>query len=177
MKRNFSIIIISIAVCLAATLFIMNVLNGSKQIGIHEGMTAESIVLEQFDGESIEVFEQTNQVTILNIWATWCEPCVRELPDLMDLEEDYRDEGLSVLTLNAQKFERVPENTYDFIREHELTLPVFLDAEGEFFQLYQVQGMPTTLVLDQDHVIVKRIEGEVHYGMLEEIILPLLNES
>ncbi|MDQ0205767.1 TlpA family protein disulfide reductase [Alkalicoccobacillus murimartini] len=177
MKRNVSLIILTVGIGLAAVLLIINLMNGNEtQIGIDEGMQAESIELDLFGGEdSVNVFSGDQEVTILNIWATWCEPCVRELPDLMDLEEDYRDEGLSVHTVNAQKYERVQAHTEEFIEEQNVTLPVFLDKEGAFFQLYQIRGMPTTFVIDSDQTIVERIEGEVTYEMLEEKITPLLN--
>ncbi|MEK4564730.1 TlpA disulfide reductase family protein [Alkalihalobacillus sp. FSL R5-0424] len=177
MKRKLTIFIFIIAICIGAGLLINQLVNGSKQVGTQEGMQTESIHLKTTDGQTADVFEPKNRVTVLNVWATWCEPCVRELPALMELESDYNQKGVDVITLNAQKFERVPEHTFEFMEEQQLTLPVFLDSEGEFFDTYSVQGLPTTFIVDADQTIVKRIEGEVHYEMIQEMIEPLLPPS
>ncbi len=174
MKRKITIFILIIAICIGAGLLVNQFVNGSKQVGSQEGMQTESIHLEETNGQTADVFEPKNRVTVLNVWATWCEPCVRELPALMELASDYQSKGVDVVTLNAQKFERIPEHTFEFMEEQQLTLPVFLDSEGEFFDAYNVQGLPTTFIVDADQIIVKRIEGEVHYEMIQEIIDPLL---
>ncbi|WP_185970989.1 TlpA family protein disulfide reductase [Alkalicoccobacillus porphyridii] len=177
MKKKVSMLIFVAAITLSVFLIVMNVINGSEpETGIEKGMKAESLTLDRYQGEAADVLPDDNQVTIMNIWATWCEPCVRELPDLLELDNDYRDSGLAVITVNAQKYERVVEHTEEFIQEQNLTLPVFLDSEAELFQLYQIRGMPTTLVIDHEGIIVERIEGEVNYEMLEAIVIPLLNE-
>lgn len=162
---------------MGASLIYQNVLNRTQQVGTEEGMKTTSIQLDLASGEAADVFEPNNRVTVLNVWASWCEPCVRELPALMRFESEYSDQGVDVLTLNAQKFERVAEHTFEFIDDQQLTLPVFLDSEGDFFDTYSIKGLPTTFIVDEDQTIVKRIEGEVHYEMLQEIIDPLVRSN
>jgi cytochrome c biogenesis protein CcmG/thiol:disulfide interchange protein DsbE len=96
------------------------------------------------------------------------------VPDLMRLQEDYKTEGLTILTVNMQKLERTLTDAPRFIDELDISLPVFFDENGDVQELYNIIGMPTTYIIGRDGTIEHLIRGEVHYEGLESLIEPLL---
>jgi len=95
---------------------------------------------------------------VLDFWATWCHPCLAELPELETLHQRYRGRGLTVIGIS----EDGPRN---FARVRPLaarlgiTFPVVLDQDGRLQQLYQVGALPTTVLIDTAGTIVTVREG------------------
>ena len=137
-------------------------------------MIAENFDLPMFQQEQGELHDFIGDVIILNMWASWCEPCRKEMPDLMELQADYDEEGLTILTVNMQTFERTLNDAPAFIEELDITLPVFFDEKGMVADRYQITGLPLTYIIGRDGTIEQRILGEVNYEGLEEMIKPLL---
>jgi len=97
--------------------------------------------------------------TLLNFWATWCEPCQRELPDLQQIHE----EGLAhVLAINQGESSAVVQA---WLQARSLSMPVALD-EGRASSAYRVNGLPTTFLIAPDGTI-----GAIFYGAVDELRL------
>lgn len=96
-------------------------------------------------------------ITIINFWATWCQPCRREMRDLQRLYESHPG-SLRILAVNLG--ESVPA-VRQWVRQLGLTYDVLLDEDGAVSKLYQVRGLPTTYVLDRDNRIRR-----LYYGPL-----------
>jgi peroxiredoxin len=95
---------------------------------------------------------------VLDFWATWCRPCLAELPELETLYGRYRERGLTVVAVSLDG----PRNyakVRPFASKLRLTFPVVLDEDGRIQQLYQVRAMPTTVVIDTAGMIVSVREG------------------
>jgi peroxiredoxin len=171
MKRNLTIVVLSIAVALViGTVFFQD----RKVVGNEPGMIAENFNLPMHQQDSGALYDYKGDVIILNLWASWCEPCKDEMPDLMKLDLDYQEKGLTVLTVNMQTFERTLNDAPNFIEDLEITLPVFFDENGVVADRYNVIGMPTTYIIGRDGTIEHLIRGEVHYEGLASLIEPLL---
>ena len=85
---------------------------------------------------------------VVNFWATWCPPCIEELPSIQRLWEDTRGAGLEVLAVNVgEPTERIDA----FLRRFEprLDFPVLLDPDGKAFQVWGIRGLPKTFVVDK----------------------------
>ncbi len=173
MKKKATLLVLAAAIVLVAVILINNEPSG----GIEEGQRAEDFTLPMHERDEGSLSDYNGNVIILNMWASWCKPCIDEMPDLMDLEADYQGQGLSVLAVNMQTFERTLTDAPEFIEKHHITLPVFFDEEGLLAERYQIKGMPTTFVLERDGTIARKIEGEINYEMLESIVKPLLEED
>ncbi|MFC0558215.1 TlpA disulfide reductase family protein [Halalkalibacter alkalisediminis] len=171
MKRNATIMVLGVAaILLIAIIFFQD----RQEIGSQPGMIAENFSLPMHNQDAGELNDYSGDVIILNMWASWCEPCRDEMPDLMRLQADYEAEGLTILTVNMQKLERTLTDAPRFIEELEINLPVFFDEDGVVYERYNIIGMPTTYIISRDGTIEHLIRGEVHYEGLETLIEPLL---
>ncbi|TES52821.1 TlpA family protein disulfide reductase [Halalkalibacterium halodurans] len=174
-KKRLTTIVVLIAV-VASVIIILT--QNNLEVGNGKGMLAEDFTLPLYEeSQSRSLSDYRGDVVILNVWASWCEPCRKEMPALMELQSDYESEDVSIVTVNMQTFERTVNDAGEFIEELGITLPVFLDEEGEFADAYQVQHLPMTYVLDREGIIHEVILGEVTYEQLEQLIVPLLEKA
>jgi len=171
-KRTTSIVVLG----MAGFFILYLVLTGATKpvVGADQGMIAHDFTLPMWEKEGLKsLSDYEGDVIVLNLWASWCPPCIKEMPDLMQLADNYKKEGLSVLTVNMHKFERTKNDAPAFMEEQGITLPTFFDMDGEVAELYQVTALPTTYIMDRDMVILHVITGEVNYEGLETLIKPL----
>ncbi len=98
------------------------------------------------DGSSFTLSEHRGSVILLNFWATWCGPCVEEMPAFERLNSEYGDE-VYILAINYME----DENTVNqFIQNNGYTFPIAYDVDGSISELYPSEGIPYTLIIDTD---------------------------
>jgi len=114
-----------------------------------------------------QVSELKGKVVVVNIWATWCPPCRKELPDLDRLQAAYADRGLVVLTVSSEERDRLAK----FAAEHPLRT---LNAYSRDLGWYEVPGRPLTFVIDRDGTVRRFLTGGHPYEDFEEAVLPIL---
>ncbi|MBU8907856.1 TlpA family protein disulfide reductase [Desertibacillus haloalkaliphilus] len=137
-------------------------------------MVAEDFTLPLWGtDETSSLSDYRGEIVIMNMWASWCPPCRKEMPDLDRLYQDYKDVGVTVLGVNMNKFERTTEDADAFLEEFDVSFPTLIDVDGDVATDYQIQGLPMTYIIDEDGVINLVIRGEVNYEGLEEIILEM----
>jgi thiol-disulfide isomerase/thioredoxin len=101
------------------------------------------------------------KVVIVNIWATWCPPCVAETPSLDKLYKMFKDEGLELLAVSVDKNgKKVVE---PFIKKKDLSFPVLLDPEGRVAGLYRTTGVPESFIVRKDGTLDNKIEGAINW--------------
>ena len=111
------------------------------------GKPAPDFALKSDSGRNVRLSELRGQVVLVNFWASWCTPCRQELPILNKLHTQYRGAGMALLAVNVDE-ER--KNAETMLRRLELSMPVLFDADKSVVRLYQVDTMPTTLLVDRD---------------------------
>lgn len=116
---------------------------------LQNGDLAPDFTAELADGSTFALSEQRGKKVLLNFWATWCGPCVGEMPALERLHEEYPEE-LTVVAVNCQE---TPETVDEFIKENGYTFPIAYDESGEISQQYPTDGIPFTLIIDEEGVI------------------------
>ena len=114
------------------------------------GTEAVDFTLRDLDGREETLSRLRGKVVLLDFWATWCGPCVKALPILERLHRAYRDQGLVVLGIDAEK----PEKIRAFLKKHDYTFPTLVDVRKQVAGQYQVRGIPTTFVIDRNGKIV-----------------------
>jgi thiol-disulfide isomerase/thioredoxin len=98
------------------------------------------------------------QVVLLNLWATWCEPCKIEMPSIEELHRAYGPAGLKVVAVAVDDpgFE---ERVRRYVAERGLTFEVLSEGTGTIERQYQARGIPATYLIGRDGIIRKRIAG------------------
>jgi peroxiredoxin len=132
-------------------------------------------------GDTVGVHDLRGKVVLLNVWATWCRPCVREMPAIQRLYDSLSPHGFTVLAVSvdnaALSFGDPAEAVRGFITEYNLTFPILLDPDNRIQGVYQVTAMPTTYVIDRDGIIRERFLGPREWDQpeFEAEIRALLN--
>ncbi len=100
--------------------------------------------------QNFSLASERGKVVMLDVWATWCEPCRESLPLYQSLAAKHASRGLRLYALNVDGDAAVPEEIPKFISETKLTLPVLLDADAKLSEdLLKVKVMPTALLIDR----------------------------
>jgi cytochrome c biogenesis protein CcmG/thiol:disulfide interchange protein DsbE len=90
---------------------------------------------------------------LLNVWATWCDPCREEMPSLERLYRDYRVRGLRIAAISIDDADKDPL-IREFVAEHDLTFDILHDAKSSIMDLYGVRGVPQTFLISRAGEIV-----------------------
>ena len=117
-----------------------------------QGQSAPDFALKSSNGENLRLSEFRGDVVMINFWATWCGPCRQEMPLLDELYQRYQRVGFSLLGVNIDDD---PRRAMRMIEELGVGFPVLFDAEKAVSQLYKVDAMPVTVLVDR--------EGNVRY--------------
>jgi thiol-disulfide isomerase/thioredoxin len=125
------------------------------------GEAAPPFSLDSLDGGRISLSDHLGRPVLVNFWATWCAPCVEEMPLLAGAAAQYRDAGLVVLLVDVGEETRLVE---DFVAEHGLDLPVALDMNSETSYDYRVSGYPTSVLIDRAGRVVDVRRGAFSDG-------------
>lgn len=116
---------------------------------VEVGLPAPDFTATLVDGSSFTLSEQQGKVVLLNFWATWCGPCVGELPAFTRLVDTYGDK-LSLLAVNSREDD---QTVRDFLDEHGYTFPVALDPDLAVGELYPTDGIPYTVIIAPDGTV------------------------
>jgi peroxiredoxin len=108
-------------------------------------------------GDSVSLAKYKGQVVLLNVWATWCEPCRVEMPSMQRLHEALGAKGLKIVAVSID--EAGAQVVKDFQRQFALTFDILQDRSRAIERTYQTTGVPESFVLNRDGEIVKKVIG------------------
>ena len=102
-----------------------------------------------------------NKVVILNFWATWCKPCIVEMPSLNALQQKYQGK-LAIIPIISEKED--VSKVRSFLRRYKLRdLEYYIDSNSFTAQSYQVTGIPTSFVFDKNGKLVSYVDGSINW--------------
>lgn len=117
----------------------------SKLIAATNAAEAKNFEALLLSGEKFAMAEQKGNVVVLNIWATWCQPCAEEMPDLADMYNKYKDNGLVILGISID--EQGESVVVPFIKKYNVTYPIVID-DGTITKKYPAtMGIPATYII------------------------------
>lgn len=143
--------------------------------GASVGNPAPEITRHTREGTPLNIGKLQGQVVLVNFWASWCEPCRNELPELEKLYREQKDKQFTIVGINIDKR---PENADKFIKEFNLSYPIILDPEAEVIKQFQAKAMPTSYLIDRAGVIKKVFYGYSAKKLpaMKNDIVALINE-
>jgi cytochrome c biogenesis protein CcmG, thiol:disulfide interchange protein DsbE len=136
------------------------------------GSTAPAISATDLEGHPLSADDLEGKVVLLNIWATWCEPCRAEMPSMQRLHARFQDEPFVVVAISidgARSEEVVMERIGRFVDDLGLEFSVAHDSRQVTRRRYQVRGLPESFLIDQEGVIRNRIIGAVDWDAPEYV--------
>jgi peroxiredoxin len=125
------------------------------------------------DGRIVESESFSGKVLLLTFFATWCPPCVEEVPVLNRLHADFADAGFSVIGLSVDQ-QGAPA-VARFIEKHAISYPVLLAEARTTVDFGGVYGIPVAFLVNKSGNVVKKYSGYVRHAVLEKDIKTLLN--
>jgi len=124
-----------------------------------EDIKAPALKLENINGKKYKLEDHRGKVIVINFWATWCPPCVREIPSLGRLQKAFSKKDLVILSVDVGESKKEVDA---FLKQVPAEFPVLLDPEGSTVKQWKIIAFPTTFVIDQNGII--RL---AYYGALE----------
>ena len=148
--------------CARSTSEVPSTDNGAK------GTPAPAVSFENLDGQTVNLSQYRGKVVLVNFWATWCEPCRSEIPELIEYQKKYADKGFTVLGVAMDQEGKsvvapfVEKQQFD-VNGQKMTMnyPIVLGNEKIATQFGGIIGMPTTFVISKDGKVVKRVIGVI----------------
>ncbi|MDP1558241.1 MAG: TlpA disulfide reductase family protein [Nitrosomonas sp.] len=133
--------------------------------------------LPDIQGENQAISQWKGNVLVINFWATWCAPCREEIPEFIELQEKYHDQGLRFIGIAIDQEEKV----IAYSKEFSINYPVLIGGSGAMV-LAEAAGntqsaLPYTLVINREGEIVNTFLGRVHQKKLEKVLKPLLQDK
>lgn len=131
---------------MAVALLMLGAAGGLQAAGLGIGQGAPDFALPTADGHNLRLSEYRGKVVMVNFWATWCGPCRQEMPLLDDIHQRYQAAGFELLGVNIDSDSA---KATDMARALGVSFPVLLDSKRQVAELYRVNSMPLTVIVDR----------------------------
>jgi peroxiredoxin len=121
------------------------------------GLPAPEFAFPGIDGKMVSLSDYRGNVVLINVWATWCPPCVDEMPSMEKLYQTLKDENFEILAVSIDALgTRV---VAPFMKKYNLSFPALMDPDGSIQTLYQTTGVPESFIVDQEGILIEKIIG------------------
>lgn len=128
---------------------------GIPLIEFPEKPEAPALVLSRLDGDRFDIASHRGRVVVVNFWATWCAPCLKEMPAMEQAWQSLQQDNVLLVAVNLGD---TPERIQRFLNHRPVTFPILVDIDSETFVPWQIHSVPTTYVIGPD--------GRIHYGAI-----------
>lgn len=150
-----------LSLCLSPLLLLSGCYSGSRPSRI--GSIAPDFTVQDSD-RTVTLRQFRRNVVVLNSWATWCPPCVEEIPSLVSMQRRLRDRGVTVLAVSID----VDADMYHrFLKQHGVNLLTVRDPEQKSSSLYGTSGWPKPYIIDRNGVLRRKLVGPVDWNSPE----------
>jgi peroxiredoxin len=134
----------------------------SNQVAIEGDILAPDFTFPGLDGKMIRLSDYKGKVVLVNIWATWCPPCVDEMPSMEKLYQKFKGENFEILAVSID--EPGLKAVAPFMKKSGLTFPALIDSEGVIKTVYGITGIPESFIIDKQGILIKKIVGPVDWA-------------
>lgn len=143
--------------------------DGNKEIDVSNLPVAKDFTLDDMKGNKVSLMKVVSEskITILDFWASWCTPCMNEMPNLVNIYDNYSDDGLQIVGVSLDNDKKSWQNAVEAMGMKWVQVSDLKGWESAAAQLYQVDAIPHTIILDNEgHILAKDLRGHE----LEEFI-------
>ncbi|MCY4426176.1 MAG: TlpA disulfide reductase family protein [Halieaceae bacterium] len=138
-------------------------------LGPRVGEPLADFTFPDMDGRPVQLAALRGKVVFINVWTTWCPPCIEEMPTIQRLHEKLNPKGLVVLAINMDALGR--QTVEPFLSKRRLTFPILLDPESQTERLYRTAGIPESFIVDKAGLLVEKVIGPRDWAHPEVIAL------
>jgi peroxiredoxin len=152
------VILVLLAVIALAVLFSLKQNNSYlKYSPLKPGHPAPNFTFRGLDGKMVSLADYRGHVVLVNVWATWCPPCVDEMPSMEKLYQELKGENFEILAVSIDALGT--KAVAPFMKKYNLSFPALLDPEGTIKTLYQTTGVPESFIINKQGILVEKIIG------------------
>lgn len=126
---------------------------------------APDFLIYDLENRPIRLSDFKGKLLLLNFWATWCPPCVEEIPHLEKLFQNYSKRGLVVLGISLDEVDNITVQT--FVKKNEMTYPVAMSQKKLEKDFGGIRAIPTSFLIDRNGKIIKKWVGYRDYNFFE----------
>ena len=151
-------IFLLVAVIALAVLFLLKQNNPYlKYSPLRVGDPAPNFTLPGLDGKMVSLSDHRGHVVLVNIWATWCPPCVDEMPSMEKLYQELKDENFEILAISIDALGE--KAVAPFMKKYNLSFPALMDPDGTVKTLFQTTGVPESFIINHQGILIEKVIG------------------
>jgi cytochrome c biogenesis protein CcmG, thiol:disulfide interchange protein DsbE len=147
--------------------------NDFSTIPVKVDIPAPELTLEDTSGKTVSLKDYLGMVVLVNLWATWCPPCREEMPTLQTYFDKYKTDGFVLIGVNQEETRDV---VLPFVKEFNLTFPVWLDIDYQAQKQFNTMSLPSSYVIDRDGKVRLMWIGGISKSELEKYVTDLIEE-
>ena len=171
--KTAGLIFIAVAVlALGGGIIARGLLSPTDQTSV---LSLPDFTLPDVSGQPHAISEWQGKLRVINFWATWCGPCLKEIPEFIALQEQYADKGLQFIGIAVDS----PEAVASYLSSININYPILVGDMPAISIAHQlgnnIDAVPFTVIVNQQGQIIHQHAGEFSKEQLLEVITPLLN--
>ncbi|MEO9964737.1 MAG: TlpA disulfide reductase family protein [Reichenbachiella sp.] len=146
---------------------------------LQKGMASPSFAFESIEGETVSLSDLRGSYVYIDVWATWCGPCLREIPALKQLESDYHDASVAFVSISIDE-KKDYEKWQSMVASKELSgIQLYADNswQSDFVKAYAIDGIPRFIVLDTEGNIIDPNAARPSDPQIRELLQSLVSNS
>ena len=169
--RHLSFFSIAVVLAIGATLFQGNRLQAEDLVSA--GQPAPAWKLKDLDGHEVSFEQFKGKVVVVDFWATWCGPCVSEIPGYVELQKKHGADGLVIVGVSLDT--KSPEYVKKFARDHAMDYTLVMGNDGIVDAFGGFDAIPTTFLINRSGRIVHKKTGAMPHEEYEKLVKQALN--
>ncbi len=134
----------------------------ANQAPVRVGLPVPDFTYPGLDGKKVSLSDYRGKVVFVNIWATWCPPCVEEMPSMQKLYQKLKGENFEILAVSIDS--KGAKVVAPFMKKYKLTFPALLDYMGTVKRIYKTTGVPESYIIDKDGILIKKVLGPLDWS-------------
>jgi peroxiredoxin len=170
MSKTKAVKVVILALILGGAIYLAFRLRQPRVLAV--GDSAVDFSVPAIPAGSLDLKTYHGQIVVLNLWATWCPPCVEEAPSLEQFAEKMRDHGVIVLGLSVDEDQKALQ---DFIELYHISYPIGRDPDRSLSARYGTYQFPETYILDRHGRVAEKVVGAIDWNdsRIQEFVLGL----